>query len=269
MSLVGAPSLIEFAIRVGIDDILKDPNVLRYLLNASPLTNEGPVMSPAGSSPVTHDPLPMDYFQQRLKLVPHLGDETGKTDIFRNSIPRVEDVQKILGEGNMKIIHGFPQDTQDIPCLSIVLGNEDEGGGGGQQYLGTQKKVVQTPDGRRYVSLGSEMDAQFNLQILSTNYDETMAWYYAIKYSLWAYRKHIMAYGFNGQRMTWQDIEPAPEYLQAGLFVYSRGCVLSGILEEDILVPEDAYTSLAFSLATPEGHVADSDQQVIPDQEDA
>lgn len=263
MSFVGAPSLIEFAIRVGLDDIRRDPNVLKFILNASLLTDQGRDLTPTGVTPKTFEKLPMDYFQRRLELIPKMGDETGlATSIFRNSNPKPEDVQRLLFEGNLKLIHGFPRSNEDIPCCSIVLGNEDEAGG--VQYLATQREIFQANDGKRYRILGSDMAAQFNIQIMSTNYDETMAWYYGIKYALWAYRTHMEAYGLREQRMNWQDIEPASEYVQAGLFVYNRTCIVSGVLEESVLVPDDAFKELAFSLATPEGPVADSEQEIRP-----
>lgn len=243
MAFVSAELLIEYAIRIGTDDLMDDPYLIDQLFFADPLTQQGRNLTPDGQSEQVYEQLIMDYFQKRLNEIPRRGSEQGEDSIFKNTIPAIPDIKDYLSSANMNIVHGYPRETSDLPAISITPGNEDE-----QQYIGVTKTVADdTNDNQVYDLIGSDMATSYNIEILTPNYDETIIWYRIIKYCLLRYRHAIEAYGMRNQSMSWFEAEPASEYLQAGLFIYRKTCMLRCEREEFIPVKKDGYTELAFS----------------------
>ena len=243
MSFISAENLIEYAIRVGVDDIQQDPSLLSLMFFTDKHLDEGADMTPPGQpAGSVREPLPYNFFQKRLEEIPKRAAETGKTDIFKNSIPQVPDIAEYLQTANIKIMHGYPRDDKDLPAISITLGNEDE-----KQFLGMVKQVVQL-EGKRYEMVGADCPAQYMIQILSPNYDETVIWYYLIKYSLWRYRRHIEGYGMREQSLSWADVELAPQFAQAGIYVYQRAGILSCVKDEDIPVQVEGFNELSMGI---------------------
>lgn len=246
MSFVYCERLIEFAIRVGVDDVVKDPTLLNLMFGAEKHLKEGADLTPPGQEAGSvREPLPFDYFQKRLQEIPKRQAETGKQEIFANSIPSIPDVSEYLQTANIRIMHGFPREEKDLPAISITLGNEDESGG--QQYLGGIKDTVQAAN-KRYEIIGSDWSSQYMIQILSPNYDETVIWYFLIKYALTRYRRHIEGYGMRQQNLSWMDVELASQFVESGLYIYQRSCILSCVKSEDVPVLVDGFDELAMKV---------------------
>jgi len=236
---------------------MRNPSIIDLMFHTDKHLMEGRELTPSGSPTPVREPLPMDYFQQRIAALPRTAQETGMQDIFQNSLPAVPDIREYLRTANLKLIHGFPREAADLPCISITLGNEDE-----SQYLAGQKQHMQGADGKVYDFVGSDWAAQYNINVITPNYDETVIWYFLIKRALTIYRPHIEAYGMREQKMSWMDVEPAPEYLQAGLFVYQRSCILSCVKDEDVPVESQGFTELGFGV---EGFDQAGDGGIIPE----
>jgi len=248
MSFIYAERIIEYAIRIGTDDFMKDAMLVDLAFFTDAQRNLGADLTPPGGQQ-TREPLPTDYFQNRLAAIPKVIAETGMNDIFQNSIPAVPDIKKYLSEANIKITHGYPREAQDLPCLAITLGSEDE-----TQYLGTRKGVItQTETKKQYDLIGSDWDSQYQISIITTNYDETIIWYFILKYALTTYRPALEAYGLRQAKLSFSDPEPAPEYLQGGLFVYQRVCTMSCVKAEDIPLPSSGtFSELQFGVGQPD-----------------
>jgi hypothetical protein len=248
MSFVCAEHLIEYAIRIGVDDIQKDPNLVNFMFYTEKHLQEGADLTPPGQEAGSvREPLPYDYFQKRLLEIPKRQAETGQQDIFKNTIPQVPDIIDYLSTANVRIVHGFPRDEKDLPAISITLGNEDE-----KQYLGMEKGTVQVDGGKKYTIVGADAPAQYMIRILSPNYDETVVWYYIIKYALWRYRKHIEGYGMREQSVSWLDVDLAQQYVESGLYIYQRSAVLSCVKDEDIPIEKDGFDELNMGVTTPD-----------------
>jgi len=255
---ITAELLIEYAIRIGTNDIMQDLSILDDLFKADKLLHQGKDLTPPGSTDPVFEQLIMDEFQAKLATIPRKQGETPFQDIFQNSMPTVEDVKKYLSTAALSIIHGFPRQPNDLPTISITLGGEDE-----EQYVGAKFRSV-GPDGKEYWNVGSDLSAQYHISVISTNYDEVLIWYHLIKYSLWRYRHAIEAYGFRQTGFTWMDVEPAQDYLQAGLFVYQRSCILRGEKEENVTVRTTGYSQLTSILdSSSGGEVAYSTEKPI------
>jgi len=257
MAFVSAELLIEYAIRIGVDDIMKDPSVIDSLFFADPLAKMGRDLTPENQAEPVYEQLIMDIFQKRLQEIPRRGSESGQESIFKNSIPTLQEMKDYLASANINIVHGFPRELSDLPAISIVSGNEDEG-----QYLGVQRGVVDDSD-EAYELIGSDANFTYNITIITPNYDETVLWHAFIKFSLLKYRHAIEAYGFRNQNMTWLDLEPASQYLQSGLFVYQKACLLRGEKEEFIPVKKVGYSELAFTVSN-DGQPVGGDQ-ILPE----
>ena len=250
---ITAELLIEYAIRIGTNDIMLNPEILEEIFYVDKLLNQGTDLTPPDSTVEIHEKLIMDEFQEKLKSVPRKQGETPFSDVFKNSMPDIETIKEYLKTASISIIHGFPRQPEDIPTISITLGSEDE-----EQYLGAKSEGTDIT-GKRIVFLGSDVSTQYHISVLTTNYDELVIWYHIIKYSLWRYRHAIEAYGLREQSFTWMDIEPSAEYLQAGLFIYQRTCILRGKKEEHLTVELKGYTGLVSNLdLVSEGEVIDS-----------
>jgi len=236
MGLIYAERLIEYAIRVGVDDLQNDKELVRLAFPVDKKINAGADVTPDGAEQKVFEPLPMDYFQTRLSEIPKVKGETGKQDIFANSMPGIDDVYSYLNKDDLsfKITHGFPREPGDLPAIAITLGNEDE-----SQYLGGQKGRI-----GKYVIVGSDFSSQYQVHILTPNYDETIIWYFILKYCFLRYRPIMEIYGMRQIKISFLDPEPAPEYLQAGIFIYQRTCILACVKDEDIPIEEKGYTEL-------------------------
>jgi hypothetical protein len=255
---ITAELLIEYAIRVGTNDIMLDPTILDDLFKIDKLLNEGMNLTPSDSEDEVHEKLIMDEFQAKLLAVPRRPGETPFSDIFSNSMPSVAAIKTYLSKASISITHGFPRQPNDLPTISITLGSEEE-----EPYLGSKFDYM-PPEGGNSEAIGSDMSCQYHLSIITTNYDEMIIWYHLIKYSLWRYRHAIEAYGLKEQSFTWMDVEPAQEYLQAGLFVYQRTCILRGVREEHINVKSGGYSSITSTLdLASEGDIGYSSEQPI------
>lgn len=267
MSFIYAERLIEFAIRIGVDDLMKEENeeILNFLFEADPHTKKGTDLTPPGNPEEVKEPLLYDEFQKRLAEIPRREAETGIVgSIFQNSIPKLPDIKDFLTNPPkpVRIVHAFPREPEDLPAIVITLGNEDEG----QQYLGTEKGEVQTTHGR-YKIVGSDFDAQYNITVLTPNYDETILWYHIIRYSLLRWRTALVGYGLNKQRMTWLDPDLDPRYTDN--YIYNRTCVLSCEKEEDFPVLIEQFSELSVGGVTVAGQGSQPDLtdggQVSPD----
>lgn len=251
MSFLNAEMLLEFVIRVGVDDVQNDRTIAEELFAVDPLTQTGRDLTPPGITHPVYETTLMDAFQKRLAEIPLRESETGKTgSIFSNSIPSIPSITDYLETANVSIRHGFPRDSQDLPCISITLGNEDE-----KQYLGLLKHTAQSKDGKKtYLALGCDAETQYMLNIFSTNFNETVIWYHLIKRALLVYRPILEAYGLREVSVSWMDVEPASEHLQAGLFVYQRSAVVRGVKDEFALAAGDGeFSELAFEIGEQEG----------------
>ena len=269
MSFIAGQTLLEYAIRIGVDDLLKDQTLVNLAFFTDPQQNLGADMTPAGSTTKVNEPLPTDIFQQRLSEIQRSKAETGQSKIFQNMIPAIPDIWTYLQSANMAIRHGFPREAQDLPCLAITLGNEDE-----NQYLGANKGVISvvdpsspTKETKRYGIIGSDWPTQYQIRIMTPNYDETEIWYFILKYCFSVYRVALGAYGLREIAISFGDLEPADEYIQSGLFIYQRICTIACVKEEDVPIPTPGlFTSLGFSVdATVAGEYHEGDGTIIPD----
>ena len=270
MAFIYGERLIEFAIRVGTDDIMDNPEFAELLFHTNTHENQGKDLTPPGASTPIKEPLPFDFFQKRIAEIPRRKTETGQSgnSIFKNSIPEVQDIKEYLQKANIRIMHGYPRETKDLPAISITLGNEGEG----QKYLGTMKQTIQGATSR-YEIHGSDFNAAYSIMIITPNYDETVIWYHIIRYCLLRYRTALEGYGLREQHMEWLPTEPAPEYLQAGHFIYQRPCMFSCVKDEDFPVEVDRYKEFAAGVTTTTGSgqpdQSGVDKTIIPCQDES
>jgi len=215
MAFLNGQLFLEFAIRIGTDDLMKRPEMLDWIFKANPHINEGVVIS-ADGEPIEREKEINDYFYQRLSEIPRTNAEITLPSIFRNNFTQTPDVAEYLRTANISIKHQFPRDSADLPCISIILGNEAE-----EQYIGHSLGKAQVA-GTQYELLGVNQDVVYNLMILSTNENELTIWGNIIKYSLLKYRRELEGLGLKKARVSMGDPEPAAEYLQSGHFVYQR-----------------------------------------------
>ena len=263
MSFINAEMLLEFVIRVGVDDVQSDPEIASEMFSVDFLTNTGMNLTPPGVTDEIFETTLMDSFQKRLKEIPLRSGETGRMgSIFSNSIPSVPSISDYLSQANVSIRHGYPRDGQDLPMICITLGNEDE-----RQYLGLLKYTAQSKDKKKtYLALGCDAESQYMINIFSTNFNETVIWYHLIKRAFIVYRAILEAYGLREVSVSWTDPEPAPEYIQGGMFVYQRSCIVRGVKDEYALCSGDGeFSSLAFEVNS------QGEREVLPgaDENDA
>ena len=109
-----AEKLIEYAIRIGVDDIQEDPTLLDLMFFTDKQMNQGTDLTPNNQSKKVYESLPTDFFQRRLLEIPKRKSETGQIDIFKNSIPSIPDIKEYLSTATMNIIHGFPREARDL-----------------------------------------------------------------------------------------------------------------------------------------------------------
>lgn len=248
MSFIYAERMLEFAIRIGTDDIMKDETLVDLIFFTDKHKGEGKDLTPPGASEPVREPLPWDHFQKRMAEIPRRKTETGRQgdDIFENTIPDVPDIKEYLSTANIRIMHGFPRESKDLPAISITLGNEDETG---QEYLGKQKQVLQS-DTARYEVYGADFSAQYNIQIMTPNYDETIIWHKIIKYSLLRYAYALEGYGLRTLKQSWLDPELDPRWADSGLFIYNRSCIVQCVKDEDVPVKVELYKEFAMGVGT-------------------
>lgn len=246
MSFIYGERLIEYAIRIGTDDLMKSQELVDYLFYPTKNLNQGRNVTPPDSPQNVYEKLPFDYFQERLSKIPRTPSETGDLDLFKNPFPTIPDIIAYLNECNISIVHGYPPAGGNLPCISIVLGNEDE-----TKFLGGQQIDYENGlGGKPSTEKGSNFNAQYNVSILSTNYDEVELWYFIMKYSIMAYKAVLDGYGLSNIAMSFMDIEPAPDYIQAGLFCYQRTMILSTVKQESIMTPAPGYSELSFQVTS-------------------
>lgn len=241
-----AESLIELAIRVGIADLVKCPESVTGLLGVDPQLNLGLDLTPPGLPPGTvREPTLADDFQQRVTALARLKGEEGLAPIFRSAMPGIPDLVAYLKVANFRFAHGYPNEAQDLPGIYIALGGEHEA----QQYAGQLKVVpAQQVPGRERWLIGSDFEGDYQIHCLSPNYDETVFMFILVKYGLLKYRAHLEAYGMRQATMAWQPCEPAPEYLQGGVRIYQRTCILSITKDDSLSVYKDGYSELAYNV---------------------
>lgn len=263
IAFIYAESLIELAIRIGVDDLVKDPESVVALLGIEPCIDAGMNLTPPLSDNPVYDKTLFDEFQSRLSELQRLKGEQGLQTIFRNNIPANPDIQEYLSRGpNVRFVHGYPRESQDLPCIAITLGGESEGG----KYLGQLKYVPvrRSPKGV-VVRQGSDMESDYHIHILTPNYDETVILFHLVKYGLLKYRDHLEGYGIREATMHWQPCEPAPDYLQGGLFMYQRTCVLSLVKDESFEYTRPGYSELEYEVSVANNpDIIIVDRQVIP-----
>jgi len=245
MSFLNAEMLLEYVIRVGVDDVQKDQTIAEELFSVDFLTNKGRDLTPPGVTEPVYEQTLMDTFQKRLAEIPRTAsDDPNSESIFTNTIPSMPSITDYLKTANIAIRHGYPRDGQDLPMISITLGNEDE-----RQYLGLLKHTAQGPDGKSYLALGCDSETQYMLNILSTNFNETIIWYHLLKRAFLVYRPILEAYGLRECSISWTDPEPAPEYMQGGIFVYQRSCIVRGVKDEYALAEGDGeFSTLSYEV---------------------
>jgi hypothetical protein len=249
MAFIYAQRLLEFAIRIGFDDLQKDTDLLASIFAVDENLGSGRDLE------AQTEPLVFEEFQQRLSQIPRREVETGIAgSIFRTLIPTLQDIQTLMATANIQIIHGYPRTASDCPCISITLGGEQE-----SQYLGDLKGRSIKGD-KAYLHLGAEMSAQYRLAVMTTNADETELWYHIVKYALLRYRPHLEGYGLTEQKVSWMDLEPAEEYLQSGLFMYQRVCMFDCMKQESVPILDKGYDTLVWG-----GIVGDP--EIVPEKE--
>lgn len=234
MAFVNAELLIEFAIRIGIDDLVVNHDLVEQIFFANPKTNMGQDLTNSKVATIA------DEFQARLSAIrtTNLDPNSSK---FRNTFTNNTDVIDYLTRRAIQIIHGFPRSPEDVPCISITLGGESE-----DDYIGDSLgDLIDPDDGIPREWIGARWPGNYSLAILTTSYNETWLLYNVIKYAILKWRPAFEVYNWRNVTMHWMDMEPAPEYLQAGQFIYQRVCSLSGEKGENIvIVPQGTFTAV-------------------------
>ena len=267
MSFIYGNKLLEYVIRVGTNDILTNPELINLMFYTDPQTGLGKDLTPPCSTGKTIEPRVTDLFIAKLNATQRTKDETGQNKVFRNSIPTIPDVKEYLQTANMNLKHGFPREAQDLPCISITLGGEDEA----TKYMSSLKSSATSESGQTYDILGSDWSTQYHMNIITPNYDETEIWYYILKYAFITYRAVLEGYGLIEQTLTFADLEPAPEYLQGGLFMYQRTAILSCKKVEDIPVLHSSnaaasFTSFEFQVTAPDCYTSANNSGPLPNE---
>ena len=240
MAILMGEKLVEYVIRMGTQDVMENPKLLKFMIYADKQENQGAVFSGGDPDNPEREPLVMDEFQKRLKNLPRLPGEAKVDDLFMNTFSPLADIEKYLSEANIKIIQGFPRSPSDLPCISINLGGDDE-----KQFLGGFKDEIKTDD-KTYLLVGSDWRTQYFINVTTTNYEETLIWQMIIKFALTVYRPHLEAYGLRNSSMSWMDVDIAQELSAGGVFAYQRSCSLSCERDESYPVTKDGYSALAF-----------------------
>lgn len=249
ISLIFGESLLELAIRIGINDLVLAPSEIAALLGIPSCVGSGMDLTPDGAPTPVHERTVFDEFQDRISELQRLKGEGGAKPVFRNAPIEVPDIAAYLAQGpNIRFMHGYPREAQDLPAICIALGGESEK----QEYLGQNKfeLVASSAGGETRVRLGSDMEADYHIHIISPNYDETVVLFHLVKYALLKYRVHLEGYGLRDMLMNWQACEPAPDYLQGGLFIYQRSCVVSLTKDENFVVSlKGRFNELSYGVA--------------------
>jgi hypothetical protein len=239
MAFINTGLLLEFAIRVGFDDVVSVPGLLEQLFTTSDRTGEGGELG-AGQ----REPLSMDYFQQRLAAVPRRAGEVGMQSIWRNTFPTIEEIRQYLSECNIKIIHGFPMTMMDLPCISIRMDNDND-----TDYVGTTAGDFEGPNGRAHQII-AEFDTTHTVSIATGAESYTAIWYAIIKYSIMRYKQVLEAYGMKNLSQAWGDVEPRTEFTEAGNFVYQRDCAVNCQKTEGFYVEVNGFSELEGTVST-------------------
>ncbi|MGZ3772947.1 MAG: hypothetical protein ACXVCY_04175 [Pseudobdellovibrionaceae bacterium] len=249
MAVLFGEKLIEYAIRIAADDFVRNPKLVDWVFYTDKQLNQGTQLLTNDPNNPEYEPLVMDYFQQRLAQIPRRKGEEAMADIFSNTVQTLPDIKEYLQTANVKLIHGFPRDSQDLPCLCINLGGDDE-----KQYLGQVKEEITTDDGT-YLLVGPDWNTHYFINVITPNYDETIIWQIIIKYALTVYRPHLESYGLRNLSMSWMDIQLDSALAQAGIFAYQRTCSVACERDEIYPVSKDGYEALGFSVNSNSGDI--------------
>ena len=200
MSFLFAEKVIEYVIRVGVNDIFQDPTILDRIFVTNKCRDVGADLTPDGASPPIFERTIMDEFQDKMEAIPATKRETGVApeDRFENELFPIEDMKTYLSQMNISIRHGYPREEKDLPGIFINLGAEDE-----NTYLGDVQHVIQNDSPpEQNIIFGVDVSTSYYLNILSSNYDETIFLYYLVRYALIRYRRVLEVYGMRTPKMS-------------------------------------------------------------------
>lgn len=235
-----------------MQDLTEDPAAIRRLLGIAANKGIGLDLTPEGEQPRSTLELTLyDEFQNKIDGLKRVKGEEGMPSIFKSAIPAIPDIEAYLQTANVRIVHGFPREAADLPCVAISLAGEGE-----FKFIGQIQEELIPEVGFTRVEEGSHAQADYHLHILSPNYDETVILFHLVKYALQKYRVHLEGYGLREATMNWQPVELAPEYLQGGVHVYQRSCVISLTKHDSFEYRRPAYTGLGYGVPAGEDVVA-------------
>lgn len=125
---------------------------------------------------------------------------------------RLARISQYVQKMPLKVIRGFPRTPSDLPCICILLSNDDET----QDGLGNIEMDEDTDDELLEVLYSSS----YRAEVWSDNGDLTVELYHLLKWALLSGRKDLIKQGLFNQKLGGTDFEPAPEYFP--IFVYRR-----------------------------------------------
>jgi len=141
---------------------------------------------------------------------------------------RLARISQYLQKTPIKIIRGFPRTPTDLPCICILLSNDDET----QDGLGDIEIDMDTEDELLEIMYSSS----YRAEVWSDNGDLTVELYHLLKWALLAGRNELIRQGLFNQKLGGTDFEPAPEYFP--IFVYRRALTFwCQSIESIVLVP--------------------------------
>ena len=196
-------------------------------------------MTPDGASPPIFERTIMDEFQDKMEAIPATKRETGVApeDRFENELFPIEDMKTYLSQMNISIRHGYPREEKDLPGIFINLGAEDE-----NTYLGDVQHVIQNDSPpEQNIIFGVDVSTSYYLNILSSNYDETIFLYYLVRYALIRYRRVLEVYGMRTPKIHFNDVEPSNQLFSSGLFIYQRTGIISCDRTDSFPVKVEAF----------------------------
>lgn len=126
----------------------------------------------------------------------------------------------------VKVIIGFPRETQTLPCYVITIAGEQEAPIGLGDNIDDWEQPWDDGDlSTQWVIDSVEMESSYRIECWSDNGDLSSYMYTLLKWCLLSARKNMLDKGFKLPKITGTDLEPVPDYIPT--FVYRRALMIS------------------------------------------
>lgn len=127
---------------------------------------------------------------------------------------------------DIKVLIGFPRESQQLPCYVITIAGEQEIPIGlGDNIDGYEEAWDEEDITTHYVLDGVDIESTYRIECWSDNGDLTAYLYTMLKWCMFSARGNMLKSGFKLPKITGTDLEPVPDYIPT--FVYRRSLMIS------------------------------------------